>query len=114
VKLALATGQPLDQVARSDLVADAFARAYEEHWPVQTELLAAILEHQSALLIAFLRANGAKNVGKPLRVPRPSSMRGTPAPPKVPQGLDTRVSDAPAPPGNVVSFSKFREMLPHD
>jgi hypothetical protein len=109
VRLALATGQPLDQVTRSDLVARAFNRAYQEHWPVQTELLASILEHLSALLIVTLRAHGAKNVGKPITVPRPK-LGSMPRP-----AADTRVSeDTPAPPGNVISFSKFKEMLPHD
>lgn len=47
----------------------------ESYWPVQYELLAAILERMDALLVVTLKANGAKNVGKPVRVPRPHGDR---------------------------------------
>lgn len=38
---------------------------------MEYELLAVISEQLSLLLVAFLKANGAKNVGRPLVWPRP-------------------------------------------
>ena len=74
------------------------------------ELLAVIAEQQSALLIAFLRAYGAKGVGKPLSIPRPVHTQlghlGEPGPEP-----DTQISARKPLPPNVISFSKFKEML---
>jgi hypothetical protein len=97
-------------VSRSELVIRALVAEQSEYWPMHYELLAVIAEQQSALLIAFLRAYGAKGVGKPLHVPRPQHTRlgriGEPV-----GELDTQIS-APGPgPPNVISFSKFKEML---
>jgi hypothetical protein len=73
VRLALYGRQPLDQITQSDLVTRAFAEEMAEYWPVEYELLAVIAEQMSALLLAFLRVHGAKNVGEPLRIPRPAT-----------------------------------------
>lgn len=45
-----------------------------ETWTVERELMATLVEITHALLIVTLKANGAKNTGKPLRVPRPGSL----------------------------------------
>lgn len=44
-----------------------------EAWTVERELLATLVEVTHALLIVTLKAHGAKNPGKPIRVPRPGS-----------------------------------------
>jgi len=43
----------------------------EKRWTTEREMLASILETLHALYLLTARANGARNVGKPLRVPRP-------------------------------------------
>ena len=53
---------------------DALEEAALQHhtrWTRQDELNASILEMLHSLYLLTARANGAKNVGKPLRVPRP-------------------------------------------
>jgi len=50
---------------------EAAAVRREKQWTTDRELLASILETLHALYLLTARANGAKNVGKPLRVPRP-------------------------------------------
>lgn len=42
-----------------------------ETWTVERELLATLVEVTHSLLLVTLKANGAKSVGKPIRVPRP-------------------------------------------
>lgn len=43
-----------------------------ETWTVERELLATLVEITHSLLLVTLKANGAKSVGKPVRVPRPT------------------------------------------
>jgi hypothetical protein len=47
-----------------------------ETWTVERELLATLVEITHSLLLVTLRANGAKSVGKPIRVPRPGDPAG--------------------------------------
>ena len=76
-----------------------------EFWPMQYELLAAIHDTLSSLLVAFLRAYGAKNVPDPQPIPRPvRSELGRLKPPDI-QVADTEPLD------NVISFSRFAEMM---
>jgi len=49
-------------------------RSEAEAWTVERELLATLVEVTHALLIVTLKAHGAKNPGKPLRVPRPDAV----------------------------------------
>jgi hypothetical protein len=93
-------------VLRSDLFARVLNDEYADYWPVERELLATIVDELSYLIHIFLRANGAKNVPEPYRVPRPEQTRlgrhiAEP---------DTRVADMGAG-GNVISFSQFKRML---
>ena len=46
-----------------------------ETWTVERELLATLVEVTHSLLLVTLKANGAKSVGKPIRVPRPGDDR---------------------------------------
>jgi hypothetical protein len=46
-------------------------RRREERWTTDHELAATSIELTHALLLTTLRVNGAKNVGKPMHVPRP-------------------------------------------
>ena len=94
-------------MTQSELVLRAFAEEAATYWPMEYELLAVIAEQQSALLVAFLRANGAKNVGKPLTIPRPRHL--------TPAELDTQVSEGRhEAKSNVISFGAFKEMLERD
>jgi hypothetical protein len=43
----------------------------ESRWSRQDELLAQVVDMLNALYVLTARAHGAKNVGKPHRVPRP-------------------------------------------
>lgn len=40
-------------------------------WTTDRELLATSTETQAALLHVYLKVNGAKNLGKPMRITRP-------------------------------------------
>ena len=51
-------------------------------WTTDRELLASILEMLHMQYLAFAKANGAKKVGKPLRVPRPSDKPKGPMSPR--------------------------------
>ncbi len=44
---------------------------YEKRWTTEKELAASTLEMIHSLYLLTAKANGAKNVGKPLHVPRP-------------------------------------------
>ena len=44
---------------------------YEKRWTTEKELAALTLELLHSLYLLTAKANGAKNVGKPLHVPRP-------------------------------------------
>lgn len=46
-------------------------RSRLEGWTTERELLALTAELTHAHLLTTLRANGAKNVGRPLHIPRP-------------------------------------------
>lgn len=50
----------------------------EERWSTERELAAQTLELLHALYLLTARANGAKNVGKPMHVPRPGEKSTTP------------------------------------
>lgn len=52
-------------------------RQEAEQWTVERELLATLTETVHALLIVTLKVNGAKSVGKPLRIPRPNDGEST-------------------------------------
>jgi len=60
---------------------EAAAVRREKKWTTERELLASILETLHALYLLTARANGAKNVGKPLRVPRPGDKKPEPLSP---------------------------------
>jgi len=60
---------------------EAAAVRREKQWTTERELLASILETLHALYLLTARANGAKNVGKPLRVPRPGDKKPEPLSP---------------------------------
>ena len=51
-------------------------------WTQERELLASILEMLHMIYLLTARANGAKNVGKPLRVPRPTDKPKGPVSPR--------------------------------
>ena len=107
-RLALYTGQPFDQVMRSELFGRVLAQEVSEYWPPERELLAVIAETLSAILISNLKWYGAKGVGKPLTIPRPHHTTlgrfGDSPPEDAGEPSDTRVS-------NVISFSQFKQML---
>lgn len=50
---------------------EAAAVSQMERWTRQDELNASILEMLHSLYLLTARANGAKNVGDPIRIPRP-------------------------------------------
>ena len=51
-------------------------------WTTERELLASILEMLHLQYLSFAKAHGAKKVGKPLRVPRPSDKPKAPLSPR--------------------------------
>lgn len=51
-------------------------------WTQERELLASILEMLHMLYLLTAKANGAKSVGKPLRVPRPGDKPKAPLSPR--------------------------------
>jgi len=51
------------------------ARRGGEHWSVESELLAGVIDHLAMLTWVTLRANGSKNATKPKPVPRPGDRR---------------------------------------
>jgi hypothetical protein len=51
-------------------------------WTQERELLASILEMLHMIYLLTARANGAKNVGKPMRVPRPGDKPKAPLSPR--------------------------------
>jgi hypothetical protein len=46
-------------------------RRHHEAWTPSLEMATVAVELSHAHLLATLRANGAKNVGKPMHIPRP-------------------------------------------
>ena len=52
---------------------------YEKRWTTEKELAACTLEMLHSLYLLTAKANGAKNVGKPLHVPRPGDEVNSPA-----------------------------------
>ncbi len=67
-------GVPPDSITDDPEMFDALEDAvirHETRWSQSDELLASILELLHALYLLTAKANGAKNVGKPLHVPRP-------------------------------------------
>lgn len=51
-------------------------------WTTERELLASILEMLHMQYLAFARVNGAKSVGRALRVPRPTDKPAAPLSPR--------------------------------
>ena len=90
---------------RSELFGRVLAQETADYWPVERELLAVIAETLSAILVSNLKWYGAKGVGKPLSIPRPTATQLGIFGEGPPEDADTRVSD------NVISFSQFRQML---
>jgi hypothetical protein len=68
-----------DPVLMDALEEAAFRR--EERWTRQDELNASILEMLHSLYLLTAKANGARNVGKPMRVPRPGDKTNEPVSP---------------------------------
>lgn len=56
-------------------------RERSEAWTVDREIAAIAAEIQHAHLLSFLKANGAKQVGKPFRFPRPWEQKAQKAKP---------------------------------
>lgn len=68
------TGVPPSEFLDDPFLMDALEEAAIQHqtrWTRQDELNASILEMLHSLYLLTARANGAKNVGKPIRIPRP-------------------------------------------
>lgn len=55
-------------------------RERSDAWSVDREIAAIAAEIQHAHLLTFLKANGAKQVGKPFRFPRPWEKPAKPKP----------------------------------
>jgi hypothetical protein len=48
-----------------------YARRGGEHWSVESDLLAGVIDYMAVLTYVMLKANGAKGAKKPQPIPRP-------------------------------------------
>lgn len=62
---------PLDSITATDITPELVARAIQEYWPMERELLATIVEMLDVLIRITAKAHGAKRLPESVKIPRP-------------------------------------------